>query len=129
MGYKPNIYPPFISRFLPIYKPFTNFLRHPSCIISPGFFRSYKGTRTNRLHFPYQRLLKGEHDQRNTKPNKYLTNRLPSLKLTAKAPENGWLEYYFPFGKLYFQGAFAVSFRDGILNHFRYLIWNYPYLK
>ena len=21
---------------------------------------------------------------------------LPSLKLTAKAPENGWLEYYFP---------------------------------
>ena len=23
---------------------------------------------------------------------------LPFLKLTAKAPENGWLEYYFPIG-------------------------------
>ncbi len=31
------------------------------------------------------------------------TSALPSLKLTAKAPENGWLEYYFPFGKPYFQ--------------------------
>ena len=29
---------------------------------------------------------------------------LPSLKLTAKAPENGWLEDEFPFGKDYFQG-------------------------
>ena len=28
---------------------------------------------------------------------------LPSLKQTAKAPENGWLEYSFPFGMAYFQ--------------------------
>ena len=27
----------------------------------------------------------------------------PSLKLTAKAPENGWLEGVFPIGKAYFQ--------------------------
>ena len=27
-----------------------------------------------------------------------------SLKLTANAPENGWLEYYFPIGEAYFQG-------------------------
>ncbi len=26
-----------------------------------------------------------------------------SLKLTAKAPKNGWLEYYFPIGMAYFQ--------------------------
>ena len=26
------------------------------------------------------------------------TSQLPSLKLTALAPENGWLEAYFPFG-------------------------------
>ena len=36
---------------------------------------------------------------------------LPSLKLTAKAPENGWLEYdRFLLGP----GAFAVSFREAI---------------
>ena len=28
------------------------------------------------------------------------------------APENGWLEYEFPFGKAYFQVR-AVSFREG----------------
>ena len=39
---------------------------------------------------------------------------LPSLKLTAKAPENGWLEDYFPIGvPAYFQGR-AVGFREGI---------------
>ena len=37
---------------------------------------------------------------------------LPSLKLTAKAPENGWLEYQFPLGMAYFQ-ARTVSFREG----------------
>ena len=38
--------------------------------------------------------------------------RVPSLKLTAKAPENGWLEYdSFPFGMAYFQRR-AVSFRE-----------------
>ena len=25
------------------------------------------------------------------------------LKLTAKAPKNGWFQYYFPIGKAYFQ--------------------------
>ncbi len=28
------------------------------------------------------------------------------------APENGWLEYYFPIGEAYFQGR-TVSFREG----------------
>ena len=32
-----------------------------------------------------------------------------SLKLTAKAPENGWLEYSFLFGKGVFSGAMFVS--------------------
>ena len=36
---------------------------------------------------------------------------LPSLKLTAKAPENGWLEDEFPFGMAQLQGR-AVSFRE-----------------
>ena len=43
------------------------------------------------------------------------TQHLPSLKLTAKAPENGWLEdeLSFSFGaKGLFWGAFAVSFRE-----------------
>ena len=38
---------------------------------------------------------------------------LPSLKLTANALENGWLEDYFPFGMAYFQVR-TVSFREGI---------------
>ena len=38
---------------------------------------------------------------------------LPSLKLTANAPENGWLEYdCFLLGPGLFSGAFAVSFRE-----------------
>ena len=40
-------------------------------------------------------------DRRHT----YLGKLLPSLKLTAKAPENGWLEYdRVTFGFTYFQG-------------------------
>ena len=31
---------------------------------------------------------------------------------TNIAPENGWLEYYFPIGEAYFQGR-TVSFREG----------------
>ena len=39
---------------------------------------------------------------------------LPSLKLTVKAPENGWLEYDpFLLGFGLFLGAFAVSFQGG----------------
>ena len=42
---------------------------------------------------------------------------LPSLKLTAKAPENGWLEDKpFLLGPGLFSGAFAVSFREGTLS-------------
>ena len=44
--------------------------------------------------------------------------QLPSLKLTAKAPENGSLEDDFPFGKPYFQGR-TVSFRECILLLFQ----------
>ena len=42
-------------------------------------------------------------------------NRLPSLKLTAKAPENGWLEYdCFLLGQFrpIFRCKLAVSFRE-----------------
>ncbi len=28
----------------------------------------------------------------------------PTLPETTIAPENGWLEYYFPIGEAYFQG-------------------------
>ena len=39
--------------------------------------------------------------------NQQQNHRLKSegtLPETNIAPENGWLEYYFPFGKAYFQG-------------------------
>ena len=40
--------------------------------------------------------------------------QVPSLKLTAKAPENGWLEDEFPFGfRPIFRGYVYVSFREG----------------
>ena len=32
-------------------------------------------------------------------PRPFFCWRVPSLKLTAKAPTNGWLEYYFPIGE------------------------------
>ncbi len=35
-----------------------------------------------------------------------------TLPETNIASENWWLEYYFPFGKAYFQGR-TVSFRKG----------------
>ena len=37
-------------------------------------------------------------------PPHYKFRYIPSLKLTAKAPRNGWLEYYFPIEEAYFQG-------------------------
>ena len=36
-----------------------------------------------------------------------------TLPETNMAPENGWLEYVFPFGKAYFQVQ-TVSFRECI---------------
>ena len=44
-----------------------------------------------------------------------------TLPQTNIAPENGWLEYYFPIGEAYFHGQ-ALSFREviaGFLNHQR----------
>ena len=38
------------------------------------------------------------------------TNTLPETNI---APENGWLEDYFPFGKRYFQGQ-TVSFGESM---------------
>ena len=35
---------------------------------------------------------------------------LPTLSETNIAPENGWLEYYFPIGMAYFQG---LKFQGG----------------
>ena len=37
---------------------------------------------------------------------------LGTLPKTNIAPENGWLEDYFPFGMAYFQGR-TVSFKEG----------------
>ena len=37
-----------------------------------------------------------------------------TLPETNIAPENGWLEYYFPFGWPIFRGY--VSFREGFIN-------------
>ena len=37
----------------------------------------------------------------------------PALPETNIAPQNERLDYYFPIGEAYFQGAFAVSFRKG----------------
>ena len=45
---------------------------------------------------PWHRILINKHRLAKTIPSTL-------LKLTAKAPENGWLEDYFPFGKAYFQ--------------------------
>ena len=48
--------------------------------------------------------------------------QVASLKLTAKAPENGWLEYKpFLLGFGLFSGAIAVSFREGknLINNLR----------
>ena len=47
----------------------------------------------------------------------YIYIYIPSLKLTAKAPENGWLEDdCFLLGRqtAYFHGQLTVSFREGI---------------
>ena len=42
------------------------------------------------------------------------TPKLPTLPETNIAPENGWLEYYFPIGfRPIFRGKLAVSFREG----------------
>ena len=49
-----------------------------------------------------------------------------TLPKTNIAPENGWLEDYFPFGKTYFRGY--VSFRegsDGLFVFLFYLVLNW----
>ena len=43
-------------------------------------------------------------------------DKIPSLKLTAFVPENGWFEDQFPFGMAYFQGQ-TVSFRECIRSN------------
>ena len=40
----------------------------------------------------------------------FQVSTLPETNIAA--PENGWMEYYFPFGEAYFQGR-AVSFLGG----------------
>ena len=45
------------------------------------------------------------------KKNAFPVFFLPSIDTlpeTRMPPENGWLEYYFPFGKAYFSGAMLV---------------------
>ena len=50
-----------------------------------------------------------------------LGRKLPSLKLTFLAPENGWLEsmiYFLFWGPAYFEGLCrTVSFREGNTSH------------
>ena len=41
-------------------------------------------------------------------PKQLESEKIPSLKLTAKAPENGSLEYYFPFWDGLFSGAIVI---------------------
>ena len=50
-----------------------------------------------------------------------ILDKLPSLKLTAKAPKSGWLENQFPFEMAYFQGRNA-SFREGRLSKWYVLV-------
>ena len=49
----------------------------------------------------------------------YYIDTLPETNIS---PENGWLEYYFPFGMAYFQGR-TVSFREGIPWELTYPTW------
>jgi len=41
----------------------------------------------------------------------FFGSKFDTLPETSMAPENGWLEYSFPFGIAYFQGR-TVSFRE-----------------
>ena len=56
---------------------------------------------------------------------KSIFDTLPETNIFA--PENGWLEDYFPFGKAYFQG-WTVGFREGnpcILKGCFWICWNH----
>ncbi len=44
-------------------------------------------------------------------PEIQLARKITTLPKTNIAPENGWLEEYFPFQKAYFLGAMLVSGR------------------
>ena len=59
-----------------------------------------------------------------------MDKKSPSLKLAAKAPENGWLEYDpFLLGRLgLFSGAIAVNFREGMIE-FKATTWGRISLK
>ena len=50
--------------------------------------------------------------------HKQKQENIPSPEITLPetniAPENGWLEYEFPFGIAYFQWLNSMSFREGM---------------
>ena len=46
----------------------------------------------------------GSHCKASPEHNKYKKKQAVTLPETNVAPENGWLEYYFPIGEAYFQG-------------------------
>ena len=52
-----------------------------------------------------------QHVMSSCNDNRLITDLNGTLPETNKAPENGLLEYYFPFGMAYFQGR-AVFFRE-----------------
>ena len=52
--------------------------------------------------------------RRSVKPRHLKSVKSGTLPETNIAPKNGWLEYYFPIGEVYFQGY--VSFREGKKN-------------
>ena len=51
---------------------------------------------------------------------------MDTLPETNVDPSNGWLEYYFPFGEVYFQGLCHVCFRQGILKRMRIVVTVHP---
>ena len=61
-------------------------------------WKLFRGAILTNICLRAQLLIGGEEFVKSPKFN------IPSLKLTAKAPENWWLEDEFPFGMTYFQG-------------------------
>ena len=66
-----------------------------------------------------RRLLPGRRRDLDKIHNKWQDERTFKLTLleTNTAPENGWFEYYFPFGKTYFQ-VLAATLVSGSVNPF-----------
>ena len=82
----------------------------PSVLV-PFFHQEKRGSsKTTRGNFPQKKIREENFGWRNV----IFVFTLPDTDI---APEKGWLEYYFPFGKDYFQpGAMLVSGRVDIFG-------------